>query len=357
MRRGVWAGLAVLLLALLLPATPAEAGKNLKIVSVAYDQHFNPTEDVRFTIVVKNNEATAESAEIDVTLSNIDTEAETTLTPVLTGTAGAGGTVSLSTTYRVAAGTYTVSFPLFDGDGVRVDRVAGKFPLHIGTETESIHVYPEVIQLGTLPPGRYMHPMPIEVRWNYYRFNRLRLDQPFTVRIYTDNATRYAGIPGALRRLSGGGLVSLDGRYVIPLKVWCLNFGPDIQETGWDVGLAGPPPVDEDDAWIGPPLLEGKLRATYTGSSYAPGAYAVGRNVGSASWVRIPDLTDMTANPTSWRRLIGQDPHDDRFVSDSNPTGDFTLRNPFTFWLATEAGPAAVEGSYAATLVVELWNP
>jgi len=97
--------------------------------------------------------------------------------------------------------------------------------------------------------------------------------------------------------------------------------------------------VEEDDAWLGPPLLEG------------------GRNSDSASWARVPDLVDMTPDPASWRRMIGQDPFDSRFATDSNSTGDFTLKSPFRFWLATEVGPTAVEGSYAATLVVELWNP
>ena len=157
--------------------------------------------------------------------------------------------------------------------------------------------------------------------------------------IYTDNAARYEGIPHALGKVSPAGLVSLNGRYVIPIKCWTINFGPDIQETGWDAAIAGPPPVDDDDYWLGPPLIEGT------------------RSYGSANWVRIPDLQDMTPNPVTWRRLIGQDQYDSRFVADANVTGDFTLKSPFTLYLATEAGPTAVEGSYAANLVVELWAP
>lgn len=320
-----------------------------KIASVSYDQHFNPTESVTFNVTVANTASTAQFVEVDVTLVNVNTGAETTLTPVLTGTVPAGGTLPLThsggtATYNlqtlgIGAGTYTVSFPMFDGDGVRIDRVGGKFPLHVGTETESIRVFPEVIHLGAIPPGRFMHPTPIEVSWSFFRFNRLRLDQPFSVRIYTDNSARYRGIPGAVRKNSSAGLVSLDGKYVIPLKIWNLNYGPDIQETGWDSSLAGPPPVDEDSFWSGPSLLEGD------------------RNRNSAAWVRIPDFSEMTSNPTSWRRMIGQDPTDNRFVADSNATGDFTLTSPFTFYLATESGAAAVEGSYAATLIVELWSP
>ena len=288
---------------------------------------------------VANNDAIPQFAEVDITVANLETEQEITLTPVLTATIPARTVVTLTGTYLIPSGLYTVSFPLFDGAGVRRDRVAGKYPLHIGVETESLRVFPEAIHLGVLPPGRYMHPTPIEVRWEFYRFNQLRQDQPHTVRVYTDNGSRYHGIPGALRRLSPAGLVHMSGRYTVPMKVWNLNYGPDIQEGGWDGQLAGPPPVDNDDFWIGPTLLEGV------------------RNLGSANWVRLMDRVDMTATPITWRRFTGQDPYDDRFVSDLNPTGDYTLRSPFTFYLATEAGPTSVEGTYATTLIVELWSP
>ncbi len=344
------ASFAVGLLAL---TSPALAQKNLKIQSVAYDQHFNPTGTLSFTVIVQNNETINEFAEVDVTLTKIvGGGGETTLTPVLIGTVPARGSLRLAragdggftyslTTSGIGTGIYTVSFPLFDGNGTKIDQVGGPFPIHVGTETDSIHVFPEAVHLGNIPPGRTMFPTPMEVSWSFFRFNRLSLDQPFAIRIYTDNAARYQGIPGAIRRISPAGLVSLDGRYAIPLKIWSLNFGPDIQETGWDAQLAGPPPVDDDDFWNGPQPLEGvRLESA--------------RN---PSWARIPDLVDMTSDPSSWRRLIGQDPDDARFVSDSNLTGDFTLKNPFTFYIATEAGPTAVEGSYAATLIVELWSP
>lgn len=336
------------------PLSPALAQFNLRIVSVEFDSQFNPGEAVTFRVVVQNNEATAQFAEVDITLTRIGTSVEITLTPVLTVTVPAGDRSILTATYStvdeeapsasgarttIPKGLYTVSFPLFDGNGDRSDNVVGRFPLQVGTEAESLRVFPEVAHLGTLPPGRFMHPVPVEVRFSFFRFNRLRSQHPFNIRIYTDNAARFNGIPGALRRPAMGGLLSDDGRYVIPLKIWSLNFGPDIQGTGWDVALAGPPPVEEDTYWRGPRLLTGE------------------RNPNAASWVRVPDLAEMTANPLSWRRLIGQDPFDSRFVSDSNRTGDFTLKSPFTFYLATEAGPTAVEGHYSTELIVELWAP
>lgn len=344
MRKGLRAAatLVFFLFPVLFHPFPAFAAKNLKILSFAYDQHFHPGDPIRITVQVKNNEPTTEFVEVDVTVSNISTRKETTLLPVMTSTLGPGQAQFINATYTLPAGTYTISFPLFDGNGARSDRAGGKYPIHIGTETESIRVFPEVIHLGTIPPGRFMHPTPIEVTWSFFRFNRLRLDQPYVIRIYTDNAARFQGIPGALRRGSPGGLVSLDGRYSIPVKFWSLNAGPDIQETGWDSAIAGPPPVDDDNAWLGDPLLEGS------------------RHFGGTSWVRVKDRVELAAAPFGWSRgegIMGQDPHDTRYAGEKNVTGDFSLSSPFTFYLATEAGAGAVEGSYATTLVVELWTP
>ena len=332
---------------------PVFAAFNLKLITTSFNTHFNPPgEPVTFQVTLRNNETTTQFAEVDISITELSTGLERTLVPVLTVSLPAGGQTTLSQNYPTAfqraplgaaglisPGMYTVAFTMFDGNGAKTDQIRGKFPLHVGSETEDLRVFPEAINLGTLPAGRHLYPPPIEVRWSFFRFNRLRQDQPFSIRIYTDNATRYEGIPHSLRKVSPAGLVSLNGRYVIPVKCWSLNFGPDVQESGWDGTLAGPPPVDDDDLWLGPPLLEGK------------------RNLDSAMWVRIPDLVDMTPNPITWRRLIGQDQYDNRFASDANSTGDFTLRSPFSLYLATEAGPTSVEGSYATTLVVELWSP
>lgn len=346
-----------LLFSVLWFSSPAHAAFDLKIISAAYNQHFNPGEVVTFTVQVKNNEATAQFAEVDISLTNLSNSAELTLTPVLTQTIQPGQLATLTASYSTVSvgqapstsavgfihqGTFTIAFTLVDGNGDRSDQVRGKFPLHVGSETESIRVFPELIHLGTVPAGRFLHPTPIEVTWSFFRFNQLRLDQPFVIRLYTDNATRYVGVPGSLRRGSPGGLVSANGRYTIPVKFWSLNAGPDLQETGWDSPIAGPPPVDDDNAWLGPPLLEGS------------------RHFGGASWVRIKDRVELAASPFGWTRgegIIGQDPHDNRYASDINPTGDFTLASPFTFYIATEAGAAAVEGTYTTTLVVELWTP
>ncbi len=351
--RPALAGLAMTAAVLLLDACgltldAAYAQKNLKVVDFSYEQHFNPGDSIIFNVRVKNNESTAQGAELLILLTS---NATGTLTAADVGSGAgavsAGGTFTFTVTlanFTLAqpAGVYTVLFRLLDGDGIRTDQVRGKFPIHIGSDRKLLAVFPEVLNLGVIPAGRYMHPIPLEVDWSFFDFNKLRLDQSFVIRIYTDNSARHQGVPGALRRGSPGGLVSLDGKYTIPLKVWCLNFGPDIQETGWDSSLSGPPPVDDDSAWLGPPLLEG------------------GRNHDAVAWVRVKDRSEMAASPFGWSRgegVIGQDPHDVRYATDKNPTGEFTLTSPFTVYLATEAGPTAVEGIYQASLIVELWSP
>ena len=333
-----WLTLALGGLVLLAPG-PAWA-ITLRIVDFSYPQHAQPGGSILFRVTVRNLESTAQFAEVDVTLTKIGTSSEITVVPVAIGTIAAHGTSTLSSTWSPAiAGLYTVTLPLYDGNGTRVDRVSGRYPVHVGTTTDTLHVFPDAVHLGTIPAGRFMYPVPLEIRWNFFEFNRLRLDQPFTIRVYTDNVTRYRGIRGAVRAGSPAGLVSEDGRFTIPLKIWTVNFGPDVQETGWDPKIMGPPPVDDDTYWIGPLLADG------------------GREVGAVAWLRVPDLSEMSSDPGSWRRLIGQDPTDTRFISDTNVTGDFTLTSPVTAYLATEAGPTAVPGTYSGNLIVELYSP
>jgi hypothetical protein len=108
---------------------------------------------------------------------------------------------------------------------------------------------------------------------------------------------------------------------------------------GWDARLSGPPPVDDDTYWKGPMLDSGR------------------RNEDKASWLRIPDYSQMTADRGTWRHLIGQDIFDTQYVTDVNLTGDFTLKNPFSVYLATETNPTSVKGNYSCNLIVEIYSP
>ena len=321
---------------------PAPAwAATLRIIDFSYGQHFIPGEPMKFLVRVQNREPTAQGIELVIIFTNLETHEETV--PIDIGSDGnvpTGAIFTFTPSPTAIKGTYTVTFRVLDGNALRSDQVTGTFPIHVGEDADTLHVFPDALDFGILPPGRSMHPVPLEIRWSFFRFNRLAHDQPFYIRVYTDNAARHRGVPGAIRRSGPAGLVSSDGRYTIPIKIWTANFGPDVQETGWDSNIIGPPPVDDDTSWIGPLLT-------------TPGE----REVGAVAWTRIPDFSEMSSDPSSWRRLIGQNPDDTRFVTDTNRTGDFTLPSPITAYVATETGPTSVAGTYSATLIVELYGP
>ncbi|GEM_PF-1057697 len=329
---------AVVLLSLVLLPAPAWAA-TLHILDASYDQHIVDGGLWTVRVRVQNLESSSQGIELVVILTNQVTGEESTPIDVGSGLVASKGIFTFVQSSGVTTGRYTVTFRILDGNAARSDQITGKYPLHVGTNTDLLHVFPDALHLGTIPPGRFMHPVPLEIRWDFYRFNRLGRDQPFTIRVYTDNGARYRGVRGALHQGSPAGLISDDGRFTIPLKLWTVNFGPDFDETGWKANAMGSPPVDDDTFWKGPLLTNGE------------------REVGAVAWLRVPDYSEMTSDPASWRRLIGQDPADQRFVNDTNVAGDYTLKSPFTVYLATEGTPTAVQGQYSATLVVELWSP
>lgn len=331
--------LVLLALALQVAVPSAAWAATLRILDAAYDQHVVDGGLWTVRVRVQNLEPTSQSMELVVILTNQVTGEESV--PI---DAGGPSTVSngihtFVQSSGVSAGRYTVTFRILDGNAARSDQITGKYPLHVGANTELLHVFPDALSLGVLPPGRFMHPVPLEIRWDFYRFNRLGTDQPFTIRVYTDNGARYRGVEKALHQGSPAGLISDDGRFTVPLKIWTVNFGPDFDETGWQATAMGPPPVEDNAFWQGPLLTNNE------------------REVGAVAWLRVPDYSEMTSDPASWRRLIGQDPADFKFVSDTNITGDYTLTSPVTVYLATETGASAVHGQYSTTLVVELWSP
>jgi len=340
--------------------------KNLKIISYNYPTHFMPGELVDFTVIFKNYEPNAQWGEVDIVLTNHSTGAEVTGYPIDSAMPAAGATATLTNfqqqiplpahKWSATEGLYTVTLLLYDGNGNLVHRIFGAEPIHVGQATDYISAFPGVIDLGAVPYGRYMYPNPIKINWSFYLKNQLRKDQPWYMRIYTDNGAKYRGVEGSLYRTrklyttsrkwvrtsaegGSGGLVSTDGQYLLPLKVWCLNYGPDWDEIGWNPTLLGPPPVTDDYVWKGPLLNDGK------------------RDTDRSAWAWIPDYADMGIDPRSWRRLIGQDPYTKEFVTDNNPTGDFTLPSPFDIYLATETSPATVKGRYMGKLILEIYTP
>lgn len=324
---------------------------NVEIVDYQYYTHFNPGESVTFTIKLKNNTNVIQEVQglFALTKQGTDTSIENyTVAEVI----GAGTTTTHTTAWTAAAGLYTVTIKSYGG-GALSQTTYAPLPVHVGKTTDSVAAFPKVLDMGALQYGRYMHPVPVEISWDFYeRSHQIRKDQPWYMRIYTDNHKRYKGTDGAIysgrtatqergsasAMGSPAGLISSDGRYTIPLKVWCLNFGPDVEE-GWDTNLLGPPPVKEDYYWKGPLLDNGK------------------RDNSRVAWEWIPDYIDMSADPAAWRKLIGQDPFDTHYVSDSNPTGDFTLTSPFQIFIAYETSPTAVEGKYWSDLIIEIYSP
>ena len=344
----------------------ALAAKNLKIIDYGYSTHFMPGETVNFSTVIQNNEPDDQWGEVDIVLTNQATGTEVDPYSIASDTFAAGTTGTLSNfqqqtpvpahNWSATEGTFTVTFILYDGNADESHRVYGSEPIRVGRAEDYVSAFPNIVDFGVLPYGRYMLPHPIRIHWNFYLRNRLRKDHPWYMRIYTDNSTKYKGIEGAIyqnRRVyitskiwvrtnvegSPSGLVSSDGKYTIPLRVWCLNYGPDWEETGWNPNMLGPPPVNDDYVWKGPLLDDGK------------------RDNDRRAWLWIPDYADMTSDRRTWRSLIGRDPYNVNFVGDNNPTGDFTLDNPFDIYFATEASPATVMGKYSGTLIIEIYTP
>jgi len=325
------------------------AAQSASIIGYTYQHNFKTGETVRFTTTMKNTgDAISNPAYtyVQVVLTNSLTGAETDPAGATsTDSLASGATFTSTTNWTAVAGKYTVTLIVYGSpDGIAetaLTRKYGAFPLNVETTvgTETLKVFPTILNLGIIPYGRHMYPVPLEITYDFYLYNILREQKPWYVRIYTDNFTKYKGIKGAVTKDSPGGLVSSDGKYTIPLRVWCLNFPPEDQELGWDSTLSGPPPVDDDTYWKGPILDSGE------------------RFENKAAWIRIPDYSEMTADRGTWRNLIGQDFYDTQYRTDTNQTGDFTLKSPFSVYFATETNPASVKGNYSARLIIELYSP
>jgi hypothetical protein len=120
----------------------------------------------------------------------------------------------------------------------------------------------------------------------------------WSVRAYTVNSGIYMGTE------SPAGLVGVgDSRVVLPLKIWCANFGPG----------ATPPDVHTGNFW-------------------------------QDNWFKIPDYAEMDSNPFSWRRLAFRS-------SEKNAS----LGNSFEVYLAADFRSAPAQ-TYNGNIVFELLN-
>jgi hypothetical protein len=192
-----------------------------------------------------------------------------------------------------------------------------------------------------------MYPVPFKVRYKIFIPNRIGDPQPWTIRIYTDNANKFKGLKGSVKQLPIGGLVHSSGKYVIPLRFWNLNWGPDPHLTGWDAAIQGPPPVDDDRFWKGALTDESTPDHPIYDHDLKP-------------WLSIHDYSEMTVDPHTWRRAVGLFPYDGQFINPTNTIGDYGLSqspDPFEFYLAIEAGSTAVKGKYSGRIILELFSP
>jgi len=312
---------------------------DLAIDAYHYPKVVFPDELVEFAIGVRNAETTNQAAYLLIALTHSSTG---TTSELYTAAAiiPAGGRTTFTRKWRAQAGIYSVMIRVYDANDRIANTQYAKWPLRVGTNKESLEVFPSMLNLGALQPGRHMFPQPIEIRWSFFLKDRFSREMPWYMRIYTDNSGKYVGIKDAIHKISPSGFVSQDGKYTIPMKVWCMNYGPDSQEQGWDPKISGPPSVDEATFWLGPLLDDGKTRFS-----------------NKANWLRIPDLSEMTADRSTWRILIGQDPYDAQYATDPNRSGDITLKNPFNIYLATDCGAVAVKRKYTARIIIDIYSP
>lgn len=352
--------ITVLFIAFMLGCSSSACAATTRIKDYSYSTFYRAGEATTFKVLIQNESTAAQTRYINVVLTNRSTLAEITPYPATAAfVVPASSTLWVTTSlnnWTTVNGKYTVTIILYNAADVEQHRVSGTEIIEVGDAEEYVSAFPNVIDFGALPYGRYMYPNPVKIHWNFFLKNELRKAQPWYMRIYTDNMTRYKGIEGAVydsRRLittskvwvrseyegSPAGLVSSDGKYAIPLRVWCLNYGPDWDEMGWSPTLLGPPPVNDDYVWNGPELDDGK------------------RDPDRRVWLRVPDHMDMTADSRSWRNLIGKDPFNRNFTGDNNPTGDFTLDSPFDLYFATETSPTTVIGKYSGKLIIEIYTP
>ncbi len=245
-------------------------------------------------------------------------------------------------------GVYSVSVTIIDRfTDTPITTCFGSFPITIGNPTQAISAHPSQLNFGKLHLGRFMYPIPIKVRYRIFIPNKLGDIQPWCLRLYTDNANKFKGLKGAVRQLPAGGLVHSSGKYTIPLKFWNLNWGPEVHSSGWDASVQGPPPVEKDLFWKGALLDESTPDHPVYDHDRKP-------------WLRIPDYSEMTVDPHSWRRAVGQYPYDGQFVNPTNPGGDYQLSvqpNPFELYFAIEVDPTSVRGKYSGRVVLELFSP
>lgn len=142
-------------------------------------------------------------------------------------------------------------------------------------------------------------------------------EYPWIMRVYTDNNI-YSGISGAVKAQNAAGLVSIDGRFLIPLFVNAPNMGihyksvPDINQNNYK------------------PYMPERLNT--------PANYA--------------DCIIMGVDPRNERWVAGD--NGILFDEDDNTVGDIAMPTPFDLKFNARFDERAVASNYTANLYIEI---
>jgi len=142
-------------------------------------------------------------------------------------------------------------------------------------------------------------------------------EYPWRMRCYTDNL-HFAGVAGSIHTASPAGLVSTDGRFVVPLLIHSPVFGEDSWRAVPDINDAKTVPYK-------PALTPGGSETTE--------CIVLGIDPRNANWVAGPD------------NLL--------FTRDDIPLGDFIWETPFELSLRADFDAGSVQGTYDTYLYFE----
>jgi len=143
-------------------------------------------------------------------------------------------------------------------------------------------------------------------------------EYPWILRVYTDNF-HYTGVGGASRPASPAGLVSMDGRFVIPLEVHSPVYDEGIWRRIPDLSDPDPIPYQPD-----PDLRP----VVYTD------CVLMGIDPRNGAWVAGPDGA--------------------LFTVDDSLLGDFTTATPCEILVRANADATAAAGEYETFLYLEI---
>ena len=173
------------------------------------------------------------------------------------------------------------------------------------------YVFTEGIHFSLKEPG--MHEIGNIVVEGHYNG-----EYPWIMRVYTDNL-HFSGVGGAVRYPGAGGLVSKDGRFIVPLQIQSPALGEDVWRRIPDIN-------DPDYIPYRPSAEPGEVDYT--------DCIVMAIDPRNASWVAGPD------------GLL--------FTDDDNLLGDLTAKTPFELALRTEATSTTVQGDYDGFLYIEI---